>query len=99
MHNLSLFIERVHTGAYDPGLVRRELPLCYSHNSPNPATDIGLCLTGVVRRTADWSAETFDPSPLLLITSIVIENNPTQTRVWCDLVQRSLLTQKLLRIF
>ncbi len=26
MHNLSLFIEKVHTGAYDPGLVRREFP-------------------------------------------------------------------------
>lgn len=24
LHNLSLFIEKVHTGAYDPGLVRRE---------------------------------------------------------------------------
>jgi hypothetical protein len=27
MHNLSLFIEKVHTGAYDPGLVRREFRL------------------------------------------------------------------------
>ena len=36
MHNLSLFIERVHTGAYDPGLVRREFPYCYVHNSSNP---------------------------------------------------------------
>jgi hypothetical protein len=24
MHNVSLFIEKVHNGAYDPGLVRRE---------------------------------------------------------------------------
>jgi hypothetical protein len=78
MHNLSLFIERVHTGAYDPGLVRH----------------IGLCLTGVVRRTADWSAETFDPSPLLLITSTIIENNPTQTRdflVYVDTILRAVL--------
>lgn len=81
LHNLSLFIEKVHTGAYDPGLVRRELPRYYFHNSPNLAIDMGLCLTGVVRRTADWSAEIFDPSPLLLMTSILIENNPTQTRV------------------
>lgn len=78
MHNLSLFIEKVHTGAYDPGLVRH----------------IGLCLTGVVRRTADWSAESFDPSPLLLITSILIENNPTQTReflVYADTILRAVL--------
>lgn len=50
-----------------------------------PVTDIGVCLTGIVRRT-DLSAETFDPSPLLMIASIIIENNPTQTRVWCHLV-------------
>ncbi|KAH9050659.1 hypothetical protein EDB84DRAFT_1666282 [Lactarius hengduanensis] len=78
MHNLSLFIEKVHTGAYDPGLVRH----------------IGLCLTGVVRRTADWSAESFDPSPLLLITSILIENNPAQTRdflVYADTILRAVL--------
>ena len=81
MHNLNLFIERVHTGAYDSGLVRRECPHCYFHNIPNPVTDMGICLTGVVRRTADWSAEVFDPSPILSITSILIENNPTQTRV------------------
>ncbi|KAI9446343.1 hypothetical protein H4582DRAFT_1905062 [Lactarius indigo] len=78
MHNLSLFIEKVHTGAYDPGLVRH----------------IGLCLTGIVRRTADWSAESFDPSPLLLITCILIENNPTQTRdflVYTDTILRAVL--------
>ncbi|KAH9079531.1 hypothetical protein EDB83DRAFT_2343143 [Lactarius deliciosus] len=78
MHNLSLFIEKVHTGAYDPGLVRH----------------IGLCLTGVVRRTADWSSESFDPSPLLLITSILIENNPAQTRdflVYADTILRAVL--------
>ncbi|KAH9180668.1 hypothetical protein EDB89DRAFT_1920409 [Lactarius sanguifluus] len=78
MHNLSLFIEKVHTSAYDPGLVRH----------------IGLCLTGVVRRTADWSAESFDPSPLLLITSTLIENNPAQTRdflVYADTILRAVL--------
>lgn len=80
MHNLSLFVEKVHTGAYDPGLVRH----------------MGLCLTGVVRRTADWSAESFDPSPLLLITSILTENNPTQTRdflVYADTILRAVLVR------
>lgn len=86
MHNLSLFIERVHTGAYDPGLVRRECPYCsFFTTLQTPVTDIGVCLTGIVRRT-DLSAETFDPSPLLIIASIIIENNPTQTRVWCHLL-------------
>ncbi|KAI9509630.1 hypothetical protein F5148DRAFT_1367050 [Russula earlei] len=64
MRNLSLFIEKVYNGAYDPGLVRH----------------IALCLTNVVRRTAEWSPESFDPGPLLLIISSVVENNPTQAR-------------------
>jgi len=48
---------------------------------PDPPPDIGLCLTNVVRRTAEWQPENFDSTPLFLIISTLIENNPTQTRV------------------
>jgi len=43
---------------------------------------VALCLTNVVRRTAEFPPESFDPGPLLLIISSVAENNPTQARVW-----------------
>ncbi|KAI0306458.1 hypothetical protein B0F90DRAFT_1808156 [Multifurca ochricompacta] len=78
MHNLSLFIEKVHHSAYDPGLVRH----------------MGLCLTTIVRRTSEWSPESFDPSPLLLIISTLIESNPSQTReflVYIDTILRAVL--------
>ncbi|KAH9966782.1 hypothetical protein BC827DRAFT_1153126 [Russula dissimulans] len=80
MHNLSLFIEKVHNSAYDPGLVR----------------DVALCLTNVVRRAAEWPPESFDPGPLLLIISNVAENNPTQARdflVYVDATLRLLLSK------
>lgn len=60
---------------------------CKSHNLfsrhfPDALQDIGECLTNAVRRTAEWPSENFDPSPLLLIISILVKNNPTETRVW-----------------
>lgn len=81
MHNLSLFIDKVHNATYDPGLLHRELRQWIFRCPANPPPDIGLCLTNTVRRTAEWPPENSDPSPMLLIISILIENNPTQTRV------------------
>lgn len=81
MHNLSLFIEKVHNSAYDPALVRRKSYYRNFFQVPHLLLDIGLCLTNVVRRTAEWPPENFDPTPLFLILSTLIENNPTQTRV------------------
>ncbi|KAF8478567.1 hypothetical protein DFH94DRAFT_633058 [Russula ochroleuca] len=80
IHNLSLFIDKVHNGAYDPGLVRY----------------IGSCLTTAVRRTAEWPSENFDPSPLLLIISILMKNNPTEARDFLgfvDVILRVVLTR------
>ncbi|KAI0302159.1 hypothetical protein BC826DRAFT_987563 [Russula brevipes] len=82
-HNLSLFMDKVHNGAYDPGLVHH----------------IGLCLTNVVRRTAEWPPEHFDPSPLLLMMSILMENNPTQTRdflVYVETILRAVFIRSII---
>ena len=81
MHNLDLFIEKVHNCAYDPALVRRESHRRFPFHVLYAPPDVGLCLTNVVRRTAEWPPETVDPTPLFLIISTLIENNPTQTRV------------------
>ncbi|KAI0273752.1 hypothetical protein BC834DRAFT_227074 [Gloeopeniophorella convolvens] len=78
MQNLNHFVENVHNEAYDPGLLRH----------------FGLCLTNVVRRTAEWSPDTFDPSPLLLIISTLIANNQGQARdflVHVDTILRAVL--------
>jgi hypothetical protein len=83
MHNLSLFIDKVHNGAYDLGLVRRKsrspkfIPLF-----PDAPQDVGACLANAVRRTAEWPSMNFDPSPLFLIISVIVKNNPTEARVW-----------------
>lgn len=81
LRNLSLFIDKVHNNAYDPALVRREYRQLICRRVSNPLPDIGQCLTNVVRRTAELPPENFDPSPLLVIISVVTEKNPTQTRV------------------
>jgi hypothetical protein len=80
--NLSLFIDKVHNGAYDPDLVRRKSLRLFFVASLTPYEDIGTCLINVVRRTAEWPSENFDPSTLLLIIGSLTKNNPTEARVW-----------------
>ena len=53
----------------------------FSVVTPNALQDIGVCLTNAVRRTAEWPSENFNPSPLLLIISILMKNNPTEAKV------------------
>jgi hypothetical protein len=82
MHNFSLFIDKVHNGAYDLGLVRRKSHRRLLHCFPDAPQDVGACITNAVRRTAEWPSVNFDPSPLFLIISVIVKNNPTEARVW-----------------
>jgi hypothetical protein len=82
MHNLSLFIDKVHNGAYDLGLVRRKSHRHIFHGFSDSPQDVGACLANAVRRTTEWSSMNFDPSPLFLIISVIVKNNPTEARVW-----------------
>jgi len=81
MHNLSLFVDKVHNGAYDLGLVCRKSLRRLFHCFPNALQDVGTCLANAVRRTAEWPSVNFDPSPLFLILSVIVKNNPTEARV------------------
>lgn len=49
---------------------------------PDAPQDVGACLANAVRRTAEWPSVNFDPSPLFLIISVIVKNNPTEARVW-----------------
>ena len=42
---------------------------------------VGLSLTNITRRTADWTYGSFDASPLFLMASTLIQNNQAQSRV------------------
>jgi hypothetical protein len=81
MHNLSLFIDKVHNGAYDLGLVRRKSHRRLFHCFADAPQDVGACLANAFRRTAEWPSVNFDPSPLFLIISVIVKNNPTEARV------------------
>ena len=82
MHNLSLFIDKVHNGAYDLGLVRRKSRRRLLRCFPDVPQDVGACLANAVRRTAEWPSVNFDASPLFLIINVIVKNNPTEARVW-----------------
>ncbi|KAK7693414.1 hypothetical protein QCA50_002982 [Cerrena zonata] len=62
IENISTYVEMVYHQKYTSDLMQF----------------IGLFLTNIARRTADWS--TFDPSPLLLMASTVIQHNKSQCR-------------------
>ena len=53
-----------------------------SHFFPDVPQDVGTCLANAVRRTAEWPSVNFDPSPLFLIISVIVKNNPAEARVW-----------------
>jgi len=39
-----------------------------------------MSLTGFARKTADWTPDSFDPSPLLMLTCTLIQHNRSQSR-------------------
>ncbi|GBE81969.1 hypothetical protein SCP_0403450 [Sparassis crispa] len=41
---------------------------------------VGLRLTHIVRRTAEWSADAFDPNPLLRLACTLVQHNKAQSR-------------------
>ncbi|KAI0062284.1 hypothetical protein BV25DRAFT_1804358 [Artomyces pyxidatus] len=78
--NVNSFIEKVHGQGYNPALMQH----------------VGMCLTNVIRHTAEWSLESFDPSPLLLIASTLVENNKAQSRdlfVYLETTLRAVLAR------
>ncbi|KAI0928528.1 hypothetical protein AcW1_005746 [Taiwanofungus camphoratus] len=54
---------------------------------------VGLWFTNIVRRTADWPSDAFDPNPLLMLACTLIQHNKAQSR---DLLS---YTEILLRDF
>ncbi|KAH9951250.1 hypothetical protein B0H21DRAFT_272251 [Amylocystis lapponica] len=64
IENLRSFVETVHHTGYSADLMQF----------------VGLSLTYIARRTADWPADAFDPSPLLLLACTLIQHNKAQSR-------------------
>lgn len=44
---------------------------------------VGHSITAIARKTADWTADTFDASALLSLAATLIQHNKGQSRV-CD---------------
>ncbi|OBZ75571.1 hypothetical protein A0H81_04216 [Grifola frondosa] len=62
--NIQLYVEIVHHAGYGPDLMQT----------------VGTCLVQIVRRASDWPTDTFDPSPFLLVSATLIQNNKSQSR-------------------
>ena len=58
-------------------LNRHSVGLIWSGSNPV----VGLSLTNITRKTAEWSYGSFDASPLFLMASTLIQNNQAQSRV------------------
>ncbi|KAI0079929.1 hypothetical protein K474DRAFT_1638767 [Panus rudis PR-1116 ss-1] len=63
IENLNTFVEVVYRAKYSTELMQF----------------IGLYLTNVARKTAEWPSDQFNPSPLLLMTCTVIQHNKSQS--------------------
>ncbi|TCD71881.1 hypothetical protein EIP91_000013 [Steccherinum ochraceum] len=48
---------------------------------------VGHSITNLSRRTADWTADTFDASPLLSLSAVLIQYNKGQSREFLSLVE------------
>ncbi|KDQ07904.1 hypothetical protein BOTBODRAFT_180257 [Botryobasidium botryosum FD-172 SS1] len=70
LRNLATYVETVHHQAYSPRLIQA----------------VGLSLTYIARRTADWPSNTFDPNPLLRMSATIIQHNKLISR---DLILHS----------
>lgn len=81
--DLNNFVEVVFPQGYSPELMQCMCTIALYHicHSRLHVAVVGLSLTTIIRRTAEWSADAFDPSPLLLIASTLIVNNIAQSRV------------------
>ncbi|EMD38403.1 hypothetical protein CERSUDRAFT_113558 [Gelatoporia subvermispora B] len=57
---------------------------------------VGLCLMNMIRRTADWPADAFDPCPLFNMASILVQHNKAQSRELLTFME-TLLRASLIR--
>ncbi|KAI0797914.1 hypothetical protein C8Q75DRAFT_845203 [Abortiporus biennis] len=64
LDNLNQYVEKVYHAQYGVELMQF----------------VGVSLVNIVRKTADWPADVFDPSPLLLLSCTLIQNNKIQCR-------------------
>ncbi|KAI0054105.1 hypothetical protein FA95DRAFT_1480391 [Auriscalpium vulgare] len=78
MGNMADFIEKVFSQGHSLSLLQH----------------VNMCLTNLVRRTAEWPVENFDPSAMLLIAAHIIRGNKSQSRdllLYLDTTLRALL--------
>ncbi|KAJ4487923.1 hypothetical protein J3R30DRAFT_3280032 [Lentinula aciculospora] len=82
LNNLQTFVEVVHHQNY----------------SAETMSFIGQSLTHLARRMSEWSPDLVNPAPLVLIISLLIQHNKTQSRdflSYTDTVLRAVLTRML----
>ena len=82
LENLLAFIQDVHNHGLSAELLQCELAhSAIITHSPDWIVAVGACFNSIVRRAADGSMGTFDPSPLFLIISTLVESNKAHSRV------------------
>ncbi|KAF9815310.1 hypothetical protein IEO21_04673 [Rhodonia placenta] len=64
IENMQTYIKNVHNSGFSTDLMQA----------------VGLWLTSVARRTAEWPPDLFNPSPLFLLACTLVENNKAQSR-------------------
>ncbi|THH16358.1 hypothetical protein EW146_g4274 [Bondarzewia mesenterica] len=80
MENLQKYVDLVYNQEYSADLMQF----------------IGLSLTTIIRRAAEWTPDMFDPSPLLLIAANLVQNNKAHSRellIYLDNLLRAILVR------
>jgi hypothetical protein len=84
LDNLNTYVEVVHHSGYSPSLMQCEYIIWFRWmviQQLGLLIVVGLRLSNITRRTAEWSYDSFDSTPVLLMSSTLIQHNTAQSRV------------------
>jgi len=93
LNNINTYIEVVHHQGYTADLMQGEWDGKRNQVALTILSAVGFAWTNVARRSSDWPIS-FDPSPILLISSTILQHNKAHSRVsdsLCFLPLRQLL--------
>jgi hypothetical protein len=80
LNNINTYIEVAHHQGYSADLVHGELAHMRIKRVLRRLSAVGIALTNVAKRSSDWPIS-FDPAPMLLISSMILQNNKVHSRV------------------
>ena len=84
LDNVCHYVELVHHAGYSPEMLQGKP----THDAPGRTvqltvayTAVGIYLTGVARRAAEWPQGAINPSSLIIMACTLIQHNKAQSRV------------------